>query len=1571
MTHRETWRERAIDSFKESICYAAIYLVALYGSRPILKSSSLIPPGFDSPMHFSKVRIFSQSFPNLPRWFPWWYCGTPSLRFYPPLSYFFTNFIGWLLQLSPLEAYTFTDLFTFYITGLSLYVLMRRIGLTRPSSVASAALYMLSPQTLYGRFFIGHFTHNFSMFLIPLTFCCIITYGRDLKKTILATAPLFALTFLSHLQTALSLGFMVAIYIFLTIIIRKRRDLLRHLQGVLIGGLIGVLLAGFWLVPSILEGMGRLSLTREAALQVMIPIESLFVPADRIWYLPPLQKIWCKQYFLGIPMIALSMISIMLTVKGEIPPEKRLWWSISASWVLFLLLAIVSPHVGLVLGWPNRLPYFVSMPMAMLAGFAIEWMEKFRLSKFISNIRIKRINSYIVVTTILLLSAIPVLNIESFIYYPYSNEIEVSRFIEKMGRNQMERVAFFGTLSYVFNAISNRWQLDGGYVQGQINIDFYYKYWRTLTKSNDLNSILNMLNKTNTRYIIFPKGQTFPSIYEDKRFFDEIETDGFVIFKLKDNYTLNFITLLEGKALLNYSYPNPDQLCIKAWHCSKNITIAVKMNYYPGWTTYSTSGKAKLMRDHDGLMIIQLLNADSADVILQYDFTQIDYIGFVATIAGALTYLITFLSVIWKTREGWTHTRHRGVYIDQIRKKERGWLKGKSQKKISETFKQKESLSIFRSEVFTFKIDLPILLSLSVLSIWYVYPYLTTPGVPTVVDTSGHFSKVWFLDYVLKKYNVFPVWCDMWYAGYPFLQFYPPLSYIAAATIGLLTNSALKGFYVTIALIYVLSSWFIYLGSLYIFKSRVSGIFASISYMFSPVVSGWVFFGAFPFVFGSLFLPLVIPLFKYALERSSFTRVVLFSILFVSIVLSHDSIIAFATLIIGVYWLVRCLINEGGEVKQRIDLFLSSFKILIMSIVLVAGFSAFYYLPFFKYQSRFFTGVSSSSANIEIPPLLHIFSLLFVKGYENTGRTYCGVFLVIIAIATFIFPKYRKHPASVSFGILAFLSAFLFGYQGVVIKLFKLSQIPFLKLINTYRYPFITVLSLSYLSGASVSAFLDFLDKFQFKRRRVRYFTKIFGLLFILLLIYVTSTDFIQFRTMHFINVPNASLSRSNSLYERLRADPAYYRIYVTFDADPLGLTCAYALHGRDIIGGWFIEGTPLREVIFNALEWNLVNPNRGDLIPAYFDLFAIKYFIASKYESRLPVFSASLKENYFNKVEVNGTKFVYFELKRPVKLAKDYSALLYIGDSNEALRLTETLLFSESRCILVRGKSTNIDDYSLDELRRFDGVLIYRWSFKDQTAAEILLRRYVQSGGTLLIIPSYPGSFLGTKMYYAESKGNCSVGYFVKTNPAYDRNVFNEVDITRFAPARYGAYPWGYIAFQNLNETLMWIDDNPVLGIQHIGKGKIVWIGFGLLKHINLYLNHDEGLLLRNLIKYVLSSSQQRKILNLKVEKKPYGWIRLHFDTVNEKSVWLLISECYFPGWKALVNGKPTPIYVGEPGLIMIKIAGSKHYVVSLKYGLTPVHYLGWTITTITFIITIVMLVLKNSVTKPKVNKA
>ena len=323
-------------------------------------------------MHYSKVRVFSQLFPSIPQWFPWWYCSTPSLRFYPPLSYLFATLTNGLLGTSPLVGYQLTDFFFFFLVGLFTYFFVKKLTDSRCAGVASAMFYMLSPQTLYGRLFIGQFTHNFSFFLIPLTLFCLLKFRDSLRMTVLTVAPLFAFLFLSHLQTALSFGLMLGIYIVFAYFARNLKEGLElpRIRSLVFSGAIGGLLAGFWLLPCAVEGAGDLGVTNEAALNAMIPVQNLFMESGYRWY---------ESIFLGYPLIILSLFAIVLIIRGKLNSEKTFWGLTFTAWVTLFLFVIVSPYIGIVLSWPQRFAYFIAFPMALLAGLAVNWIKNYLL----------------------------------------------------------------------------------------------------------------------------------------------------------------------------------------------------------------------------------------------------------------------------------------------------------------------------------------------------------------------------------------------------------------------------------------------------------------------------------------------------------------------------------------------------------------------------------------------------------------------------------------------------------------------------------------------------------------------------------------------------------------------------------------------------------------------------------------------------------------------------------------------------------------------------------------------------------------------------------------------------------------------------------------------------------------------------------------------------------------------------------------------------------------------------------------------------------------------------------------
>lgn len=841
-------------------------------------------------------------------------------------------------------------------------------------------------------------------------------------------------------------------------------------------------------------------------------------------------------------------------------------------------------------------------------------------------------------------------------------------------------------------------------------------------------------------------------------------------------------------------------------------------------------------------------------------------------------------------------------------------------------------------------IDVAAIVGLAAFAAWYISPYLSVPGVPTVVDTPGHFFSVWFLDHAIRNYSVFPAWCDYWYAGFPFLQFYPPLSYVTAASLGLLLGSPLTGFYATIGLTYVLSAWFIYLGSLILFRSRIAGTVAALSYTVSSVLSGWVFFGAFPFVFGSAFLPLVVALCELSLREPSRRNLTLFALTLTCILLSHGSLVAFAILMLGVYAMTRALVCAGLHMSRFGPEFASALETLVLAGLLALSFAAFFYVPFLSQQPYFVASTTAPAVQASLQDPVEVMSLLLERGFEKTGRTYCGIFLAAVAPMPFLSRRLRKHSAAIYLAAMAVTSAFLFGYQQITVAVLGLHWVPFLQLVNTYRYPFVTTLMLSLLSGASALSVLDLLEACAARWRRLN--PQLVGFLLIGALVLVNLFDFLPFRTMLFTDVPNAPLKGSNPLYDRLAKDPKYYRVYITFDADPLGLSCSPAIHRREIITGWYLEGSPLRQLVFSNLEWNLVHAERGGLLVPYFETFCVKYFVASDYEAKLKDYFASFGQREFEYVRVDGTRLAYFELKDSPDFATSCVALLHIGRQEDALQLFEAITYAKSDCVLVRGRTASITEYSLEDMLKYDAVLLHGWEAEEEQALEKLLENYVRRGGILFVAPTHTEPFLGMTLYRAESLGVTGKGYSVRTNTAYSKSVFNGVDPTMFAPALYGELPWGYVALKNPTETLMWIDDNPVLAIESIGSGKIVWIGFGLLKHIYWYLNRDEGLLLKNLVEHVLPGSGARKVEKLEIDKRPYGFVDMTLEASDTDSFWILVRECHFPGWTATINGGNAQIHVAEPGLILIKIGGSEHYKVSMRYELTEYHYVGWAVT-------------------------
>lgn len=296
--------------------------------------------------------------------------------------------------------------------------------------------------------------------------------------------------------------------------------------------------------------------------------------------------------------------------------------------------------------------------------------------------------------------------------------------------------------------------------------------------------------------------------------------------------------------------------------------------------------------------------------------------------------------------------------------------------------------------------------------------------------------------------------------------------------------------------------------------------------------------------------------------------------------------------------------------------------------------------------------------------------------------------------------------------------------------------------------------------------------------------------------------------------------------------------------------------------------------------------------------------------------------------------------------------------------RLAAAGAYPYGKAIFVEGKdSGRIDDYTLEELKKFETILLYGYTYKNKEKAFSLLEQYVKEGGRLFIETGWqyvnpdwqmektPEVIPLKKLFWKEFKGDWG--------------------LDGFSPAEYKGGPWG-VSTGLITELKNWAQPNLVLGDDvlvasgNLGKGKVVWSGMNLIGHSFTYRDPDEFAFIERQLDWLLADlGGNDKTFEIDFRRINPDKIEFTFSKPQER-VWLYWRENFFPDWQAwqlrTMNHEQRtklPIYRAGPNFILIpleKVGEGDKVILELKKSKTFILSRIISLATLLFLLTLLV---------------
>ncbi len=308
-----------------------------------------------------------------------------------------------------------------------------------------------------------------------------------------------------------------------------------------------------------------------------------------------------------------------------------------------------------------------------------------------------------------------------------------------------------------------------------------------------------------------------------------------------------------------------------------------------------------------------------------------------------------------------------------------------------------------------------------------------------------------------------------------------------------------------------------------------------------------------------------------------------------------------------------------------------------------------------------------------------------------------------------------------------------------------------------------------------------------------------------------------------------------------------------------------------------------------------------------------------------------------------NADKPNWRHFKNPTTLTTWTSkpAVLFIGNKKTFLydqffKTANLGILPYDKATLFAGK-TYVDDYSLDELNKFNVLFLEGYNYHDQANGHDLLDNYVKNGGNL---------FIDTGWQYESPDWELkSASAFFPTNNLVWKEAAPRSKMTLDQAGKIGMdtenkdagyltnldSAWGISSPQDIRDganVILQSNNIPLIISKIHGKGRVVWSGMNIVPHIEGGKNENakEIEVLKYSLQWLLENNTNNiNDYHVSVKRPSPDIVQFTLNDSTESPTTLYWRESYYPKWHAYLNSatgkKEVNLYQAGPRLTGMRL--------------------------------------------------